>query len=261
MFTHSQEGLLSRPPRVRLLLALAAALASFSAPAAVAQDIFGGGFQFPDPAGADSFALGDEELVTLSARYAPAPADAGFPAMVEVTATIANSYYIYSATQPAGGPQPTKLRLDPVSGATVAGPWVATTAPKTEIDQVTWIGLPIEKHFKTVTWRAPITFDPSVDPATATVSGTVDVQACDPGSCVPLDGLAFAAERVEPGAIPAVSLGSSADAADADVLPNEAEAPVIDAVSFVGLVPIVGAAILGGLILNLMPCVLPVIGL
>ncbi|MEN0110482.1 MAG: thioredoxin family protein [Planctomycetota bacterium] len=244
----------------RILLTLVAA--AVTVPAAIAQDVFGGGFRFPDPVGSGGFAFEDDQLVTLEARWTPATAD-GLPAMVEVTASVAESYYIYSVTQPAGGPQPTKLRLDAASGVTVAGPWVATKAPKVDVDQVTWIGLPIEKHFGTVTWRAPITFREGVDPATATVSGTVDAQACDPGSCVPLDGLAFTASVAAPGAIPPTPLVAPPGTAaiDPGAAPVEADAVAAEGVSLAALAPVLGAALVGGLILNLMPCVLPVIGL
>jgi thiol:disulfide interchange protein len=202
-------------------------------------------------------------LVKLSARFAPA-AD-GKPAMVEVTAAIKNGYHIYSITQPDGGPQRTTLKLDESSGVKLAGAWVPDPAPKTHIDKEIWIDLPIEEHFGAVTWRAPIELPAGVDPATLTVSGSADMQACTDAACHAVDGATFTAKLADPGSIPYAA--TEGPIPTQPLVPGEspltgiAAAPAPPAVTFTGLMPILGAAFVGGLILNLMPCVLPVIGL
>lgn len=222
-----------------------------------------GGFDFADPEGFDPLAAAEDpsQMVTLSARYAPPTAEV--PAMIEVTAEIAEGYHIYSITQPKGGPQRTKLHIDESSEVRLAGPWVATPTPITHIDEEIWIGLSIEEHYGTVTWRAPLELVSGVNPKSVMVSGGADLQACTATACHAIDGATFTAEAVAPGSIPAPP---TTPLQDPTIQPGPlggvgTEADVTEPMSFGALVPIVGAAFLGGLILNLMPCVLPVIGL
>lgn len=229
-------------------------------------------FKFNPDAGSLGGMLGDgplgaaedtSNLVKLSARFAPA-AD-GKPAMVEVTATIKDGYHIYSITQPDGGPQRTTLKLDELNGVKLAGAWVPDPAPKTHIDKEIWIDLPIEEHFGEVTWRAPIELPAGVDPATITVSGSADMQACTDAACHAVDGATFTAKLAAPGSIPYAAtegpIPTQPLAPGESPLTGIAAATAPPAVTLSGLLPILGAAFVGGLILNLMPCVLPVIGL
>lgn len=254
--------MLSRRLAAVPLLVLAASLCAVG-PAKAQFEFNPDGFDFADPEGLDPFggAVDPSDMVALSARFAPATAD--LPAMVEVTAEIADGHHIYSITQQAGGPQRTELRLDEAGGVRLSGDWVATPAPRTHVDEEVWIGLPIEEHFGSVTWRAPVELSPGVDPATVTVSGVADLQACTETTCHALDGASFTAKLVEPGSIPAPTvtpLGTPTSPAGPTGSTN-AIAEDVEAASIGSLLPILGAAFLGGLILNLMPCVLPVIGL
>lgn len=240
------------------LLALTALLSAAPAP---------GQFQF-NPSGGDAFALpaepGSEEpdaadLVRFTARLAPA--GDGAPAMIEVTATIAEGYHIYSLTQPEGGPQRTVLRLDDASGVRLAGDWVADPAPKTHVDEEAWIGLTIEEHFDAVTWRAPVTLPPGADPASLSVTGVADLQVCTETTCRDIEGAPFAAEVVAAGSIPTVTGASRPAGTASPTEPAAAATPAPAEVDAGVLVSTLLAALVGGLILNLMPCVLPVIGL
>ena len=81
------------------------------------------------------------------------------------------------------------------------------------------------------------------------------MQLCDPNTCVDEDHAWTAS--LGPGVeIPAAATESAADAADATSL-SDAKEPIVLSTLLVQL----GFAFLGGLILNLMPCVLPVISL
>lgn len=219
-----------------------------------------GGMLGEGPLGEEGEAGG---LVRMSARFAPA-AD-GKRAMIEVTAKIKHGYHIYSVTQPDGGPQRTVLHLDDSSGVKLAGDWVADPAPKTHVDKEVWIDLPIEEHFGEVAWRAPIELPAGVDPAILTVSGSADMQACTEAACHTVDGATFTAKLAAPGSIPYGAAEGPRPteplAPGQSPLTGTAAKPAAEAVTFTGLLPILGAAFLGGLILNLMPCVLPVIGL
>ena len=115
----------------------------------------------------------------------------------------------------------------------------------------------VEKHTGTFTWYAPIELAAGVDPATLKITGKVAMQLCDPNTCVDED-YAWTASLGQGVEIPAAATESAADAAaDATSLAADAKEPIVLSTLLVQL----GFAFLGGLILNLMPCVLPVISL
>lgn len=247
-------------PATRSIPAALLLVASLLAAPALAQFKFdpgiGGGFSIPGAA------VDDADLVKLSARFTAATADQ--PAMVAVTADVADGYHISSLTQAPGGPQKTVLRLDTSSGVRLVGPWVADPAPKSHVDTEIWEGLTLEEHYGTVTWRAPVELPAGVDPAALAVTGSADMQACQ-DSCVSLDGVAFEARLAPPGSIPPIASQPPAAASTGGPTATDltaSGAPFMEAESVTTSLPVLlGAAFLGGLILNLMPCVLPVIGL
>lgn len=247
-------------PATYVLALFASLLLTLPVAAQFSLDPKAGGFDFSD----ESFGtapINDEELVTLSAQFSPA-AD-GQPAMVSITALIAPGYHISSITQAKGGPKPTSIGLDPTAGVRRLGDWVPDAPPKTKIDQEIWIGLQLEEYYDKVTWRAPVELPAGADLSTLSVAGTVDMQACK-NTCVPLD-LPFTAALVAPGTIPpvaAIAANSGGTAAGSkSTSADQTTPPATEPTSAAALLPILGGAFLGGLILNLMPCVLPVIGL
>jgi thiol:disulfide interchange protein len=192
-----------------------------------------------DPLGLAPLGGGAKDVVNVQAVFS-AQAN-GQPARLFVTATIIPPWHIYSITQPDGGPIATKIDVQPPPGVRV-GRFRAHTPPEQTKQPAAYGNLPIELHNGTVTWFAPLEFDAGVDPAGLQISGTVTVQPCDADSCLPPTAIPFAA-----------ALG------EAPVVVDEAPAtrPFHWGSFFVQL----GFAFLGGLILNLMPCVLPVISL
>ncbi|MEO1496064.1 MAG: cytochrome c biogenesis protein CcdA [Planctomycetota bacterium] len=253
MFTHRLVRLAPlAPPRV--FVAVAAAL--FASPAAAQFKLeLPGGFGQP---------TAQVEPVTVAARIAPATDSQ--PAALLITADIASGYHIYSLTQPDGGPEATKLSVAAPAGVTV-GAFRATPAPETHVDTEIWEGLRIEEHTETVTWFAPLTVASGADVSAAVITGTVDTQACQANSCLPTT-LSFTASA-SPAALPAeiaTALASAALVPEATLetagVTNDATAEgAVEPTDLATLLPILGAALVGGLILNLMPCVLPVIGL
>lgn len=240
-----------------------------AAPAAAQFQFDSGGFNFDDPAfGDDPAAAGDP--VTISARFAPA-AD-GQPAMVEVTAAVIPGYHISSITQAKGGPLPTSIEFDPASGVRLLGEWVPDAPPKTKIDQEIWVGLELQEYYGEVTWRAPVELPTGADPASVAVSGRLIGQACK-DNCVPVE-LAFTAETVAPGTIPTplpAEINRSVEVPIAKTVSTNPVPTIETGDLFAESLQVadtggslwfnLGGAFLGGLILNLMPCVLPVIGL
>ena len=171
----------------------------------------------------------------------------GEPAGLFVTATLKPGWHIYSITQPPGGPVRTTIAVDPSDTYRIAGDFQATTKPERDRKaEELFGGLIVEIHHPTVTWRAPIELADNVDPASLTITGKVRAQLCDANSCLPTEDFPFEAKFVSP-----------AEVAMENVEPKSTESTL----DWVQLASVLVGAFFGGLILNLMPCVLPVISL
>jgi thiol:disulfide interchange protein DsbD len=270
-----------------LLLAGAAIWAQPARAAEQGGDIFGG-------------AGGDGATAVAVAAEFTAPA-AGQPGQLLVTATMPPGWHIYSITQPppgpSGGPLASQIKLTLPKGVLV-GAFQASPAPKKKAEAV-FGGLIVETHEGTVTWRAPLQLPAGLDPAKLAISGQLYVQACDPKECYPPRDYPFVAKLgagapVSPPATAQqgpVAGGQDSGGPAATVSGGPAARlswqpfTTIDTLGrltgggfdleqiqehvrqqYVRSSPAVilwfmAAGFLGGLILNIMPCVLPVIGL
>ncbi len=248
--------------RSNVHLAATLVLLAAAAPAWAQFDFLGGGGFGAEP-----------EPVTLEAQFTAATADR--PAVLMLTATIEPGYHVYGVRQPDGGPQRTDVALDPSSDFRLLGKFQGFPAPNTYIDEKVFTGVEIHEHENEVTWYAPIELAAGVDPKQVKISGTVSLQACDE-SCIPLD-LGFTAklgEGVEIGPLPEIverapdanlpETGSKslATAPTASVATGSAyQLDKIELGARRSLPAILLIALVGGFVLNFMPCVLPVIGL
>jgi thiol:disulfide interchange protein len=186
---------------------------------------------------------------------------------------IAGNWHLYSVTQPEGGTirstfqfESPELKLQKIQ---------PTTAPEVSSNNVGF-NVDIESHHNTVTWI--FTFQNEL-PKDQTIRGTLDGQVCQMGEggvCVPIT-VPF--EAVYDSALDVKKyLRDSLTVADRFVF--QADSQIINSQTtnsktinstenFVPqeIVPVTGFetallyAFLGGIILNFMPCVLPVIGL
>jgi thiol:disulfide interchange protein len=236
-----------------------------------------------DPLASISAALGSPAQITATIE----PGQQGD--VLAVTATLEEGWHLYSLEQKPGGPQPTRINVDADSPLKLAGPLRPDSAPhkRTIKDVPGWNGLVVEEHAGTVIWRAPLA--PNPDGKAAEVHGSVSLQLCRDNACTPPETIPFkAVASGQPATTPVTTAegsggsqvgpamsgpGVNAAAAAAPlavaspVKPVSAVAPVgSQAVETRGSVPVsLPAALLmglvGGLILNLMPCVLPVLGL
>ena len=186
--------------------------------------------------------------VTVEAQFTLATADR--PALMFVTATIADGFHISAIDQASGGPLPTKITIAADSGVNVTGEWLSIEPPKVHLDKEVWIGLELREHYNKVTWYAPIEIPAGVDPASLTITGNIFGQACNPETCIPFESTITA--LVGSGMPISTQQNSGVDALETTQQSNEATTPLITILAY---------GVLGGLILNLMPCVLPVIGL
>ncbi len=129
---------------------------------------------------------------------------------------------------------------------------------------VLFANLRVESHHHEVTWVVPIEFRPGTDPSTLVIEGAVTVQPCDAKRCLPPQDVSFSAglgEGLKLGAFatifPKPDIGNQKPGVEFD--PEKLN--VADGGQITNILQAIGFGLLGGLILNLMPCVLPVIGL
>ena len=203
--------------------------------------------ELPDFGDFGGFGAGSSSAeVSAESQFTPATAEQ--PARLFVTLKISPGYHVYAVDQGGlpgggGGPMPTKIS---VAGGTakVLGTWRSIEPPHTHIDQQIWTGLELREHERQVTWYAPIELSRGTDLSALTITGQVEGQACNPQTCVPFEH-SFAAQQ----------------GAGFDLPQNTQTDGAANRTSEMSLLTVVGYALLGGLILNLMPCVLPVIGL
>ncbi|MEN6498760.1 MAG: cytochrome c biogenesis protein CcdA [Thermoguttaceae bacterium] len=236
-----------------------------------------------------------EPVVTVTGQFTPPDRDK--PGYLFLTAKIKPDWHIYSITQGEGGPVPTKINLNSSDQYRVVGSFQATSEPEKK-KEAAFGGITVESHSGTVTWFAPVEFARGVDPASVKAEGSLVAQPCDAGSCLPPQRFPFTAtlgavanlpvrpeqSAVPPqAAVPATSPGTTTPAresAEAGRLPwrpftmatfrqlvGPQFAPEVMRQSLASvrnqssMVRELLLGFVGGLLLNLMPCVLPVIGL
>ncbi|MDO4573698.1 MAG: cytochrome c biogenesis protein CcdA [Planctomycetia bacterium] len=222
-----------------------------------------GGFSFD--AGFQEFLPGgggpSRARLRVSASFVP-PVDEQ-PGVLSITAEIPEGWSIYSISQQEGGPLRTVLHLPVPDKIRPAGKVTVSPAPKISKDEIVWGNLLIEKHEKDVTWKVPFLWsDPNA--VVTEISGAVEAQMCNPETCFDPEKFSFTARPV------ASFPERKPEAVETVVLPMETPTPPpakttegvtepTDSSSNRALGTLLLMAYLGGLILNLMPCVLPVI--
>jgi thiol:disulfide interchange protein len=192
---------------------------------------------------------------------------------LKVTALLADGWHVYSVTQQ----RPLRKTTIQVTSDVLAEPitpeqFKPDGAPKVHLDKEAYGDTPLEEHEGAVTWSAPLKLKEDADPSKTTLTLKVSGQVCS-NSCVPFSeeltakfaGFYGGSRSVEPTTpSPRVSppLESPPDAEEAST-PPLASGPAVKVIGQQRL-PFWQAAlfaVIGGLILNVMPCVLPVIGL
>ena len=205
----------------------------------------------PDPKEAEAWLAGHIE---------PAAVRPGGKAKLVITATPTNGWHVYEE-QPIdpdtiGGNKPTLIVVSR------AGGWTRSAAePSSEPINSSKAG-ELPYYDKPVTWTIELTVPGDSPQGEYVVSGYVGYQTCKEG-CLPPHAAAFraavpVASEERAGKIPLEF--SPAKYRDVAKAAKENPAPT-GKIDWASLAPIVGFSLLGGLILNLMPCVLPVIGL
>ncbi len=196
----------------------------------------------------------------------------GKPAMLYVTAEIAPDWHIYSITQKPGGPIKTRIKLTESKAFKLAGEFKAQKDPTLHKYADIWPDLKVEEHEGTVTWAAPIEFAADTDLAKLEIAGAVYAQVCSK-ECMPPKDYKFVAhlkaadspgksEAPVPVPIPAPPAGGAGESTSSAAADGFDEALVAQNVqTHYTALELIAGAFFGGMLLNLMPCVFPVIGL
>lgn len=203
------------------------------------------------------FGRGGNVPIAVSAQFAAAKE--GKPARLFITAVIQEGWHIYSTTQQ---PPPVKavIELAPSKAFRLLGEFRPHPAPEV-IQEDAFPEVKSEIHEGTVVWHAPIELAPGIDPRTVKIDGRLKVQLCDAGSCQ-LQAPSFTA-GLGPGIdlpetrAPAAAPAPTGSQFNPEALRRHIAGQEKDASLWLHL----GFGFLGGILLNLMPCVLPVIGL
>jgi suppressor for copper-sensitivity B len=227
-----------------------------------------------------SYSAEDSEI-QISGRIIPGLTRPGDGARLQLTATPTGNWHVYAHAprDDKPGSKPTLIAFESTSGLKVGKP--ATDAPITEEDMSN-IGFGVLRfHQGPVTWTVDIEVPDDAKAGDYTIAGIIGYQACESsgaglGSCELPKAARFRGtltvgdvpgSTAHPLTFAAASYSDAAKAAAAEPflgpLSPTARSSAADAASepSVSLVAILGFALLGGLILNVMPCVLPVIGL
>jgi len=240
-------------PRFLVLAGVAAGMVVPAAPlVAQFQDERSGGRFGGQFGGFGAFGQPAEPVVTVSAQFtAPSPEQ---PSRLFVTATIKPPWHIYSITQAPGGPVRTEIELKESAAYRRVGDFQAITPPERKAEKV-FGGLVVETHHGSVTWYAPIELKPGIDPATIRIEGVINAQACSTACLMPQD-YPFTAVLVKEMEIPADAGGTARREQPMDA--GGQEPPQTSPYSYDTWVYML-LALVAGLSINVLPCVLPVI--
>lgn len=120
------------------------------------------------------------------------------PAELFVTARLKPGYWLYSITQPSGGPHRTVIELEPSSAFRLRGPFTAIQQAFRE--KTEWPGWPVlEKHLGYVTWHAVIELASGEDLTKLTIKGAVKGQVDTEAFCLAPTAYPFMAALGTPG--------------------------------------------------------------
>lgn len=208
----------------------------------------------------------DEEPVTFSGQFFSV--DGSRQGKIDVTAIMGLDWYVYSVTQDNKGATPTSINIvsDDVK---VVGDWIPNKKHKDVYEKIGKLEYHLQKHLGEVTWSAPIEINEGVDTENLKITIKIEGQVCKEGCQLFEEELV--AQHAGVVAASEIKIVNSAQEIESPTESGSAGAvEQFDMDSFqvegsgadkYSLPAILGLALLGGFILNFMPCVLPVIGL
>ncbi len=204
--------------------------------------------------------------VKVRFRLSPEDAKPGQAALLSVTMELDEGWHTFALDQDSkNSGLPTLIELTSLNGLKAAedkfSPSLAPEIAKTDD------GKPQRLHHKEITWTMPV----SVEKAEYGIAGTLRYQICREGQCRPLKGVPFELGHIAKVEVPPKPAPGPVEKTPPITIPGgEDGKPNWNGGDFVprkyqqqeetlGL--FLAYAFLGGLILNVMPCVLPVIAI
>jgi thiol:disulfide interchange protein DsbD len=208
--------------------------------------------QSPDPKGAPTPA----PIVTVEARL---EAGAGGEGVLRLAATIASGWHVNSHRPSEDYLIATEARVEPVSGVTLAEP----VYPEGVWKKFAFSESALSVYDGSFAIVVPVRWDASRPPSR--ISGRIEYQACNDKSCLAPASVAFrvdwprASANVEAGA--STPLSQAPASARGKTAAAGASRDFGDMLDRHGMILVLLSIFVGGLALNLTPCVYPVIPL
>ncbi len=211
---------------------------------------------------------------TFSGHAEPKEVKPGEQVKLVITATMPESWHIYERAEIDKnlGFKPTLIVLRKTLGWPV-GPTEVSEAPKTEPAPDDG-SEPLAYHEATVSWSIPVTVPAGTQPGKYELKGAIAYQTCTSEVCDQPTGAEFqvtltVGPTTAKGLVPMAFSSDSYEAVAKDAATHlQATSTLVtiassssDDLSQRPLLFVLAVAFLAGLILNVMPCVLPVIGL
>ena len=119
--------------------------------------------------------------VSLTMSVKPAKVKPGDKLTGQITASIGGGWHMYSVTQGAGGPIPTRITI--ADGAIKAAGGVRGSAVKSEMDAN--FGIVTETYSGSASFSVPLVVDSAAQPGAETVEASVRYQVCNDTTCLP----------------------------------------------------------------------------
>lgn len=186
-----------------------------------------------------------QDPIVLRFELSPQTAQPGEEVTLTITAVIDEEWHTFALTQdPAMSGLPTKIELANMQGLQpVDATFRPSAQPETErpLDDIVQ-----QVHYSEISWTRRFTVEPTAVELGYGASGSIRYQLCREGMCLPAQSVEFALGHVEP----TENTSAFANTEKFDT-PDSA-----DSLWFYIL-----SAFFGGMILNVMPCVLPVIAI
>jgi thiol:disulfide interchange protein len=142
----------------------------------------------------------EENPLTLSGKYTIATGTR--EGLLSVKAVISPGWHVYSTTQKAGGPLPSRIHVEPSKAFEMSRPFVPDRLPHVKPPDASF-SVPSEEYSLEVVWSAPFRVADSADPARLDFTVDYDGLACqDGGVCLPINKqpvpVTFAGEYAPP---------------------------------------------------------------
>lgn len=196
---------------------------------------------------------------TVRAEISPVDAKPGEKVTFTLSIAVEEGWHTYSTTQKKGpGGLPTTIEIKQINGLTPVGEtWQASESPENKTLETDDGGHILQLHHGNTKWSRE--FVVADDAESYGLAGRVQYMTCDANRCLPPKRVAFDLGNLQSASEVAITTTDAPVKYASSDVPAEFE--VDDAESAGGLSWYLLSAFLGGMILNIMPCVLPVLAI